>query len=293
MAGAKQNWSVSDTNALLDVLKELKIVERLDGRKSRNSELFIQVHERLKEAGIDRTVEQIKNRWKSLKTAYYKAKNHNSRSGFDPSSFPFYRAIDKFMAARPLSNVPLFGVDVGFEDEVVDRCNTPVSQSLDATEDSISDESSSEAAEATEQMPTNGGDSSHPSSESIKKRKRSSSSGYAKAMCTWSTEQQAFMKKMQESQNRWVEEHQERRLQREERLVTRFIEESSRSNERLVGHLLDGLRTIIRPPPPPPVAPYSSQQHHYRNYVGSAEFGQNAQHYSNNYNSDYTLQDLS
>ncbi|KAK7925646.1 hypothetical protein WMY93_007956 [Mugilogobius chulae] len=278
MAGAKQNWSVSDTNTLLELLKEMKIVQRLDGRKVRNNELFIQVHERLKEAGIERTIEQIKNRWKSLKSAYYKAKTQNNRSGSDPSSFPFYSLMDDLMGERPLSNVPSNGVDVGFEEEE----STPTA---DVTDDGITDDSSSEGGPESTEVSTDGGE----------KRKRSSSSEYAKAMCTWSTEQQAFMEKIQESQNRWLEEQQERRLQREERLLSRFIEESSRSNERLVGSLLDGLRAIIRPQPPaPPASPapsYSSQRS-YRTYSGSADFSQHRHNYSDDYNSDYTLQNL-
>uniref|UniRef100_A0A3P9LH28 Myb/SANT-like DNA-binding domain-containing protein n=1 Tax=Oryzias latipes TaxID=8090 RepID=A0A3P9LH28_ORYLA len=113
------------------------ISKRLDGRKSRNTELFILVHKRLKEVGIDRSIEQIKNRWQSLKTTYYKAKTHNSRSGVDPSSFPYYQVMDNFMGDRPLSNVPTNGVDVGFEEEEA-RCSTAASQSLDANESSIS-----------------------------------------------------------------------------------------------------------------------------------------------------------
>lgn len=60
MAGLKQNWSFPDTNALLEVLKELQIVERLDSRKSRNTKSFIQVHKRSKEVEIVRMIEEIK-----------------------------------------------------------------------------------------------------------------------------------------------------------------------------------------------------------------------------------------
>lgn len=56
-------------------------------------------------------------------------------------------------------------------------------------------------------------------------------------MRSWSTEQQSFLEKLQESQNMWIEEQQEKHQQREERLLSRFMEESSRSNERLLGQL--------------------------------------------------------
>lgn len=46
------------------------------------------------------------------------------------------------------------------------------------------------------------------------------SSGYAKAMHTWSMEQQTFWQKMQQSQNTWMEEEQDKCLEkRREALV--------------------------------------------------------------------------
>ncbi|KAM9313515.1 uncharacterized protein KZ484_025075 [Pholidichthys leucotaenia] len=171
--------------------------------------------------------------------------------------------MDDLLGHRPLSNVLCYGVDIGFEE---DRFRTPVDQSTSATEGSITDESSIDAAEnSPEKIPTETGDSSHLtgdsshltgdsshptgdsshqtgdsshlSTETTKKRKRPSSPGYAKALSVWSTEQQAFLETMQESQNRQLSVQQERRMQSEERLLSRFIEESSRSNEQLTGHL--------------------------------------------------------
>lgn len=40
--------------------KDLRIVESLDGRKARNTELYKHVHEKLQEARIHRTIDQIK-----------------------------------------------------------------------------------------------------------------------------------------------------------------------------------------------------------------------------------------
>ncbi|XP_036417330.1 uncharacterized protein LOC118801246 [Colossoma macropomum] len=71
------------------------------------------------------------------------------------------------------------------------------------------------------------------------------SSRYDKAMCTWSTEQQSFLEKMQEVQNVWMEKQLERSQQGEERLLAKLVEETSRLNERLVGQLLSGLSSIF------------------------------------------------
>ncbi|XP_037543249.1 uncharacterized protein LOC119419950 [Nematolebias whitei] len=99
----KQNWSASDTTFLIETLKELRIIERLDGRKCKNTELFRQVHKKLHEAGIYRTIDQIKNRWKCLKASYYKTKNKNGKGGCDPASFSFYALMDKLMGDSALN----------------------------------------------------------------------------------------------------------------------------------------------------------------------------------------------
>ena len=89
-------------------------MDRIDGRKSRNEELFKEVHETLVEAGVNRTVDQIKTRWKALKTLYYRAKANNSKSGSAPTSFPFFAQMDDFMGDRPLANFDRHSVDIGF-----------------------------------------------------------------------------------------------------------------------------------------------------------------------------------
>lgn len=129
-AAAKTNWSSAETMHLLNTLKELNIIERLDGRKIRNVDLFKTVCEKLKEAGASRTVEQIRNRWKTLKTAYFKAKIHNNRSGADPSNFPCFDKMEEIMGGRPLSNVSDSGVDVGFPDPCDEETSLDVNVSV-------------------------------------------------------------------------------------------------------------------------------------------------------------------
>lgn len=70
----KQNWDVGETELLLEILKELDIKNCLDGRKVRNTKLFRVAHRRMTAAGYHRSVDQLKFRWKFLKSAYYKCK---------------------------------------------------------------------------------------------------------------------------------------------------------------------------------------------------------------------------
>lgn len=77
--------------------------------------------------GFSRTVEQIKNRWKLLKMAFFKAKSQNGKSGSNPSSFPFYDIIDSFMGECPIADPEDNGVDVGFPEDLPseDMTNSP------------------------------------------------------------------------------------------------------------------------------------------------------------------------
>lgn len=68
---------------------------------------------------------------------------------------------------------------------------------------------------------------------------------YEKAIKMWSSEQQSFLGKMQETQNVWLEQQLQRNQEHEERLLMTLVEEHSRSNERLVGQLLSGLSAIL------------------------------------------------
>lgn len=115
MACGKQNWSATEITLLLNILKEQKIVERLDSRKSRNNELFKQVFDKLQEAWINRTVEQIIKCWKS---GYYKAKSQNNKSD------------------KELVNVTAHGIDVSFP--------VPEEDSLDGA--SVTENSSSKSS---------------------------------------------------------------------------------------------------------------------------------------------------
>ena len=127
----KKNWTDSETQFMLNSLKELNIGEHLDCRKARNAELLLVVHNEMEDAGYCRSVEQIRNRWKVLRIAYNKAKCHNSTSGSDPASCPYYDLLDEILGHRPMSNVEEYGVDIGLaeapeEDSIAGRLNNVI-----------------------------------------------------------------------------------------------------------------------------------------------------------------------
>ena len=62
---------------MLHQLQELNILKFMDGRKTRNGDLFKKVAQKMKEAGFTRTPEQVRVRWKNLRKAYHGAKRNN------------------------------------------------------------------------------------------------------------------------------------------------------------------------------------------------------------------------
>lgn len=62
MASGGKNWSLEETEYLLNIIKDKKIVKRLDRRKVINSNLFKEVFEEMQFGGFNRSVEQIQNR---------------------------------------------------------------------------------------------------------------------------------------------------------------------------------------------------------------------------------------
>lgn len=90
-------WSEEETDFLLQTLKEMNIDRYTDGRKHRNSLIFRKVCARHREAGFARSCDQVKHRWKTLKSIYYKAKKQSSSS-----SFRHFDTMEEIFGHRPL-----------------------------------------------------------------------------------------------------------------------------------------------------------------------------------------------
>ena len=81
-------WSDSETSLLLSLLKEESIAKQLNGH--RNREGWRTIQSRLKEKGCDRTIEQIKNRHRSIRQTYVRVKDNNRRTGASPVTSQFH-----------------------------------------------------------------------------------------------------------------------------------------------------------------------------------------------------------
>lgn len=106
----KQNWDVRETEIFLEILKELDMEKCLDGRKVRNAKIFKVAHRRMTAAGYQRSVDQLKFRWKLLKSAYYK--NRREPTSNTPAKIQGWWRYEKTMIAIMESTHPLVGADV-------------------------------------------------------------------------------------------------------------------------------------------------------------------------------------
>lgn len=103
----KQNWDVRETELFLEILKELDMKKCLDGRKVRNNKVFKVAHRRMTAAGYHRSVDQLKIRWKVLKSAYYKCKRQPESN--TPIKIQGWWRYEKTMIAIMESRRPLVG----------------------------------------------------------------------------------------------------------------------------------------------------------------------------------------
>lgn len=92
----------------------------LDGRKVRNNKLFKVAHRRMTAAGYHRSVDQLKFRWKLLKSAYYKCKREPNSPA--PTKIQGWWRYEKTMIAIMESRHPLVGAGVNSDrnDEVTE-----------------------------------------------------------------------------------------------------------------------------------------------------------------------------
>jgi hypothetical protein len=95
---------------LLDIFKEQNIIKLFDGKKYKNQDVYKKIHQEMAKNGVARkTVEQIKNKWKSFKTAYNNAKKNNKCSGSERIICDFFEDLDEILGSRPASS--LAGID--------------------------------------------------------------------------------------------------------------------------------------------------------------------------------------
>jgi hypothetical protein len=75
-------WRENECLVLVEVFRQNNINKLFDGKKYKNAEIYKLVHSEMAKKGItNKSPEQIKNKWKALKVAYYKCKKKHKWRG--------------------------------------------------------------------------------------------------------------------------------------------------------------------------------------------------------------------
>lgn len=94
------NFSNAETKSLLAIWADASIQRKLE-ESYRNRAVYEEIAQRLRAEGYDRSWLQCQRKIKNLKTAYRKAKDHNSKSGRNRAMCSFYDELDAILADRP------------------------------------------------------------------------------------------------------------------------------------------------------------------------------------------------
>ncbi|KAK2890636.1 hypothetical protein QQF64_006532 [Cirrhinus molitorella] len=282
MSGGRRSthfWSEEETDFLLQTLKEMNIDRYRDGRKHRNSLIFRKVCARHKEAGFARSCDQVKHRWKTLKSIYYKAKKQSSSSS--NAAFRHFDTMEEIFGHRPLAVITnQSGADIALkdgsplsdskcftfedgEDDNEEEEDDDDDNAVDDVEGGIqeiqsvkteneplvltqaSQESSTTSTESS--TPTQPFSCTHSTAPGVLKRRRP-------CCAALHSQYQGFLERLQQSQNAWLERQLEQSHLREERLIARVLAEHTRSMEALVNQLFAGMRSLLPPSHPSPNA---------------------------------------
>ena len=114
-------WSTVETFCLIDCWADDEIEAGLSGIH-RNRHVYTNISYKMREHGYLRSWDTCRNKIKSLRVQYPRAKQHNNTSGQERAKFIFSEHIDKFMGTRPIVQLELV-VNAGAEYVNIDEEN--------------------------------------------------------------------------------------------------------------------------------------------------------------------------
>ncbi|KAH6919925.1 hypothetical protein HPB50_029087 [Hyalomma asiaticum] len=109
-------WTETETFTLIRIWEEHIGDLR---RAKRNAKVYAAIVEKLRAAGIDRTVKEVKSKIENLANKYRDI-NKNKRTGSGCIRWPFYWAIQKFLGTLPINDASLVQ-ESGCNNETVEQ----------------------------------------------------------------------------------------------------------------------------------------------------------------------------
>ncbi|KAB5586805.1 hypothetical protein PHYPO_G00005740 [Pangasianodon hypophthalmus] len=239
MATKQHFWSDSETTFMLDEMKDLNILQLLDGRKYRNGDMFKKLSDKMALAGYTRSVEQIRTRWKVLRQSYFRAKRQSSSSSSSGVSLvdcPYFDTLEDLLGPIHFSATEGSGVDVGFQELTPSQTAEDVASSLSSpecvedteTRDIQVEAESAHLVQSAPQQPS-------PGSKIRKKRRKVDQDHYS------------FLENLQRQHQSWLARQMQQQQERDERFISSLMEANAQATERVVSLMLDGLQKMITP----------------------------------------------
>ncbi|XP_061567989.1 myb/SANT-like DNA-binding domain-containing protein 7 [Cololabis saira] len=239
MASARSTrlWTDKETRFMLHQIQKLNIFKFMDGRKTKNANLFKKIKKEMADAGFIRTPEQIKIKWKHIRLAYIGAKQNNSSSAHDPVSCPYYDILDDLLGSRPLSQA------AADQEAATEMGGESTAAMVDATEMGSHDDSTGsttqhgcDAAETLRSSSPLQRNSELPETSAQRpRRRRQGHTGHVALIC----------EQMGEMRDFWREQLRERD-ERQERLLTTYME----GTNNMFAAILEEIRSLWPLAPP-------------------------------------------
>ncbi|KAI1884567.1 hypothetical protein AGOR_G00227720 [Albula goreensis] len=97
------NWRDDEIRELLSVRADAEIVRQIHGT-ARDSVVYDQITNRLRDRGVFRAKAQVNNKLKALKRQYHQVAHHNSRSGNDHKTWCYFTLCEAIWGSRQSTN---------------------------------------------------------------------------------------------------------------------------------------------------------------------------------------------
>ena len=112
-------WKDAEVKCLLEIFQEENVLALFDGKRYKNAEIYKLVEQKMIERGYkSKSADQIKNKWKALKSQYSNCVKNNARSGMDRNECEYFGLLEEILGSRPSS--ALEGIDT---DVIVEEIN--------------------------------------------------------------------------------------------------------------------------------------------------------------------------
>ncbi|XP_036341738.1 uncharacterized protein LOC118751079 [Rhagoletis pomonella] len=227
-------WREKEIIEMISIIKEKHILKLLDSKIKRNRSIFEEVARALNSKGIKTDAIQIRAKFKSLKSDYYKAKRNNNSSGAERQTCDYFEMLDEVLGHRPAVSVE--GVDTSQTERPADNTNTSQSSYLEVEADCIEENDHADGSESSPACST------PRNPKTFKNQKKNS---YLKAMESFTNEWKKTQENLVDSLKKQDETHfskVELLLERNRKETQKMLEDDRHETAKMFSSLLSTMQ---------------------------------------------------